>query len=55
MKPKVLLDKVGLWSATAVASAALMLSVVPTTASAINVPTEVTELGKNTYKKYCSP
>lgn len=55
MKPKVLLDKIGLWSATAVASAALMLSVMPMTASAINVPTEVTEVGKDTYKKYCSP
>ncbi|MFO0793220.1 MAG: c-type cytochrome [Candidatus Brocadiaceae bacterium] len=55
MKPKVLLGKVGLWSATAVASAAVMLCIAPTTARALNVPTEVTELGKNTYKKYCSP
>lgn len=55
MKPKVLLGKVGLWSVTAVASAAVMLSIAPTTARALNVPTAVTELGKDTYKKYCSP
>ncbi len=55
MKPKVLLEKVGLWSATAVTGAALMLSFAPVTASAITAPTEVTETGKTTYKKYCSP
>src|SRR5574341_472917 len=55
MKPKVLLDKVGLWGTTAIASAALMLSIAPTTAKAVTIPTAVTEDGKNTYKKYCSP
>lgn len=54
MRPKVLLDKVGLWSTTAVASIALALNIAPTTAKAVTIPTEVTELGKNTYKKYCS-
>lgn len=55
MKPKVLLEKVGLWGVTAVTGAALMLSFTPVTASAITAPTEVTETGKTTYKKYCSP
>ncbi|CAG1771622.1 hypothetical protein BAC3_01951 [uncultured bacterium] len=56
MKPKVLLDKIGLWSATAVASIAIMFSMAPMNAKAeFKVPTEVTELGKDTYKKYCSP
>lgn len=54
MRPKVLLDKVGLWSTTAVASIALALTIAPATAKAVTIPTEVTELGKNTYKKYCS-
>src|SRR5574342_67032 len=55
MKPKALLSKVGLWSATAAASAALVIGIAPITAKALNIPTEVTEDGKNTYKKYCSP
>ena len=54
MKPKALLSKVGLWSATAAASAALVIGIAPITAKALNIPTEVTEDGKNTYKKYCS-
>lgn len=56
MKPKVLLDRVGLWSATAVAGIAMMLGIAPMNAKAeFKIPTEVTDLGKDTYKKYCSP
>ncbi|HHT9145909.1 MAG: cytochrome c [Candidatus Brocadiaceae bacterium] len=55
MKHKALLNKVGLWSATAAASAALVIGIAPITAKALTIPTEVTEEGKNTYKKYCSP
>lgn len=54
MKPKVLL-KFGLWSASVVASSALVVGIAQTPAKAINAPTEITELGKDTYKKYCSP
>ena len=55
MKHTALLNKVGLWSATAAASAALVIGIAPITAKALNIPTAVTEEGKNTYKKYCSP
>ena len=54
MKPKALLSNVGLWSATVAASAALVIGIAPITAKALTIPTEVTEDGKNTYKKYCS-
>lgn len=55
MKPKVLLSRVGLWSAMSVTSAALMITLAPLTARAVSIPTEVTEEGKKTYSKYCAP
>ena len=36
------------------ASAALVIGIAPITAKALNLPTAVTEEGKNTYKKYYS-
>ncbi|MDR4509720.1 MAG: cytochrome c [Candidatus Brocadiaceae bacterium] len=54
MKPKVLLGKVGLWGATALSGAAIMLGAVPVTAFAVDIPTEITEEGKKVYKNYCS-
>lgn len=55
MKPKVLLSRVGLWSAMSVTSAALMITLAPLTARAVSIPTEVTEEGKKTYSQYCAP
>ena len=55
MKPKALLNKVGLWSATAAASAALVIGIAPITAKALNIPTEVTEEGKIPTRNIVAP
>jgi len=55
MKPKGLLYKVGFCSAAMLSGVVLTLNVGPAIASAVEIPTEVTEQGKNVYKTYCSP
>lgn len=54
MKPMKLLAKSAFWCTMAVVTAMLISGAMPRTASAVNIPTKVTEEGKNTYKKYCS-
>jgi len=54
MKPKELLGKSAFWCTTVVVTAMLISGAIPRTARAVNIPTEVTEESKNTYKKYCS-
>lgn len=55
MKPKGLFYTFGFLSAAVFSCAVLTVGMRPNTASAIEIPKEVTEEGKNVYKKYCAP